>query len=122
MHDDKRLQVALGILFLVGCGFIVVAHMSQVEAISRLLADLLRDVGVALCISVVVATIIEISLSRKAYLLGLDAIMMRTVPDDVWQEFRQDVVTQPVMRENLSVVMRFQGVNNGRCISTTTLR
>lgn len=115
-----RFRWYLVALFAAGGFSIVCAQLDSLHG--TLWGEIARDIGMALCISVVVAIIIEISLSRETYLRGLDAIMQRTVEDDVWQEFRQHVIREPLMREGWSVHMALQQQADGRFVSTTELK
>ena len=109
----------LGALFLiVGIGLIVVAH--GILSGHVLLSEILRDVGIALCISVFIAVLIEIGLAHQMFEKGLNAIMRQTVPPEVWDEIRQHVISQPVIRRDLHIKMNIAN-DNGSYISTTSL-
>ncbi len=118
--ESPRLSWMLISLFVGGVAFIACSHLSRFH--DSLFGEIIRDLGIALCISVVIALIIELSLSRHTFLRGLDAIMQRTVPPDVWEEFRQHVITQPMMRENWSLKMSLGQSKDGLCVSDTAVK
>jgi hypothetical protein len=116
--ESPRLWI-LGILFLVvGIGLMFVAH--EIEVTYPLPSEILRDVGIALCISVFIAALIEIGLARKMFENGLNAIMRQTVPEEVWEDIRQHVISQPIIRRKFQITMVI-AENKDEYISTTTL-
>lgn len=120
--DDTGSQELLGwLLFVLVLGLLLIycSHLQQFHASP--FVEFFRDLGIALCISVVVARLIELSLSRRIFLSGLDAIMNRTVPPEVWEEFRQHVITQPMMRTNWNLTMKI-GPESGQHVSTTRVK
>jgi hypothetical protein len=117
---SPRLLLLLISLSIVGIVLIACSRLFKLEMFH--VGEILRDLGVAFCISVVVAVIIEVRLSRDTFLRGLDAIMERIVPDDVWEDFRQHVITQPIMREELCVTMAMVTPEYGQGVSTTSLK
>src|SRR5262249_33161913 len=84
--------------------------------------EILRDVGIAFCISVVIAAFVELNLAQETFIRGLDAIMKRTVPDEVWEEFRQHVITQQMMRKDWSITMKVQPADKAPFLSTTQVK
>ena len=80
----------------------------------------------AACISVIIALIIEVKLTQKTFVKGLNAIMNRTVPEPIWEDFRKNVITQRKMRKNMVITMDFQGIHLGenfqRCKSATSVK
>jgi hypothetical protein len=109
------------IVFLVGVTFIYVSHEWK-EALGELAAEIFRDLGIAFCISALIAFVIEVGLARKMFANGLDAIMRRTVPPEVWEEIRQRVISQPVIREGFRLTMDIPQPKDGEeYVSKTTL-
>jgi hypothetical protein len=109
----------LGALFLiVGIGLILGAHKLQSGYV--LFSETLRDVGIALCISVFIAFLIEVGLAHRMFENGLNAIMRQTVPPEVWNEIRQNVISQPVIQHDWHITMKIEK-GNTEYISTTTL-
>lgn len=108
------------ILLAVSLAGVALIYGSQLPWLhDTVLGEVVRDIGIAFLISALVAVIVELSLSRETYLRGLDAIMRRTVPDCVWEEFRQRVITQPLMRKSWSIRMKIRRQEDGRCVSET---
>lgn len=102
--ESAVLWTLLLIVFLVGVAFIYVSHEWK-EALGELAAEIFRDLGIAFCIAALIAFVIEVGLARKMFANGLDAIMRRTVPPEVWEEIRQRVISQPVIREGFRLTM-----------------
>lgn len=131
-HDNgsSRLYLWLVLAFLIGLFFITLSPLLQIhdthirfgEILRDLFGDILRDLGIALCISVLIALAIELKLSGRTFLSGLDAIMQRTVPKDVWQDFRQHVITQSMMFEDWSVTMKIEKTFDGIAVSATKVK
>ena len=116
---ESPLLWALGAFFLLaGIGLIVLAH--EIETRQPLASELSRDLGIALCISVFIAALIEIGLAKQMFEKGLNAIMNQTVPPEVWSEVRQHVISQPVYRHRFSITMDI-ALSNDEYVSTTTL-
>ncbi len=118
----------LGSLFVVGLLFIGLSQWFEaatgagwIEIAEHLGLEILRDLGIAFCISVVIALVIELSLATDTFISGLDAIMNRTVPPAVWEDFRQHVITQPIMRKDWHVKMMINPQGDGKWISETEL-
>lgn len=118
-YGSPRLLWFLFRLFIAGIILLLAARAAVLHG--TIWSEIVRDLGIALCISVVVALIIEVSLSRKIFLRGLDAIMERTVPDEVWQDFRQHVISQQLMRENWTLTMNIRELQDRRLASRTTV-
>ncbi len=91
------LHLAMAGVFLTGIGLIAAPHYFPV---GQVVDEILRDLGIAACISVLIAGLIELSLARKTFVKGLDAIMMRTVPEDVWRNFRDHIISERLIREH----------------------
>jgi len=108
--------LALVGLFVIGSLLIVLAHREVFD-----INEIIRDLGIACIVSVVVAALIELSLARHTFLAGLDAIMKRIVPDDVWQDFRQHVISQPLTVEKWALKMNFRSNASGQLESRATL-
>lgn len=127
-HPIKHLRRSIKdspTLWRLGAGFLVagitVIYIShKIEAQHGFSSEILRDVGIALCISVFIAFLIEIGLARKMFANGLDAIMEQTVPPRVWDEIRQHVISQPVVRHDFTITMNLAKSMNDY-VSTTTL-
>ena len=110
----------LGLFFLTfGIGMIFAAHEREIEGTDKLLPEILRDVGIALCISVFIAALIEIGLAHKMAENVLDAIMRQTVDPEVWNEIRQHVILQAVLRSNLELCMTITGTGPDYRLTTT---
>lgn len=97
--------------------------LADTTALAEVGRDVLRDVGIAFCISVVIAAIIEVTLATDTFLEGLNAIMHRVVPSTVWDAFREYVIPQATMREAWKVTMCVQEdvEHPGSYVSTTTV-
>jgi hypothetical protein len=108
-----------GAFFIAGVGLIAYAH-HVVASGEPLQAEIARDVGIALCISVLIAVLIEIGLAHQMFEKGLNAIMRQTVDPDVWEEVKQHIVAQPVLRQDFHLTMKISA-RNGEYVSTTTL-
>jgi hypothetical protein len=122
---SRRQLVSLFVvgLLLIGLSqwFKTVTDVGWLEIAGHLILEILRDLGIAFCISVVVALVIELSLATDTFISGLDAIMNRTVPPAVWEDFRQHVITQPIMRKDWHVKMTIKPQGDGKWISETEL-
>jgi hypothetical protein len=120
--ESAVLWTLLSIVFFVGVVLIYVSHDWK-EAVGELTAEILRDLGIACCISALIAFVIEVGLARKMFANGLDAIMRRTVPPEVWEEIRQRVISQPVIREGFRLAMDIAQPKEGEeYLSKTTLQ
>jgi len=118
-YKESRTLWLLGGLYLAaGFGLLWISHL--VQGGRSPLAEILRDFGLALWISVIIGTLIEFGLAHKMFVNGLDAIMRRTVPPQVWSEIRQHVISQPVIRHCFHITMIIKE-DNGGYVSTTTL-
>jgi len=131
MTDSERKHSSipwpfLSKMFLLGLILILLAHVilaqwNRCEWV-HLLGDVVRDLGIAFCVSVVIALSIEIGLTREVAANVLDAIMKRTVPKDVWDEMRDHIISQPVIREEFHLTMDMKNVRESEeGLSNTTL-
>jgi hypothetical protein len=119
LRRDPVLYAAGLCLLIVGIGLVAISH--RIEPRSKLAADILREFGIATFISVTIASLIEIGLARKTFEKGLDAIMKQTVPEEIWDEIKQHVISQPVLRRNWAIVMDIKRKEDGKYVSETTV-
>jgi hypothetical protein len=112
---------AAGVLLLAVGGFFI--YSARHFRTGSLRAELLSELGIAVWISVLIAALIEFHLARKTFAKGLDAIMNQTVPEEVWSEIRQHVISQPMLRYDWAINMSLdkEPDEKGRYKSTTTL-
>lgn len=115
-----NLRFQLFFLFIIGGFLIVVSHLPA-SFDERFVGEIVRDIGIALCIAVIVAWIIELRLSGDTFIRGLDAIMKRTVPNEVWEHFRQHIISQPMSREHWTLKMNIEEQSAGGYVSRTAL-
>jgi len=118
-RKDPLLWTA-GVGILVG-GSILVIISHEIEGRYLLVAEVLRELGTAMSISVLIAAFIEMGLARKTFEKGLDAVMKQTVPPEVWAEIKQHVISQPVLRHDWVIVMNITPKERGKYVSTTTV-
>ena len=107
-----------GVAFLVS-GTLLIALSHEIDTHWVLSAEILRDLGIALCISVFIGILIEFGLARKTFERGLDAIMRQTVPPEVWDEIKQHVISQPVFRTHWTIVMQIAPNKDSEYLSKT---
>jgi hypothetical protein len=116
---SRKLVCWLCFVFTLGLFLIYFSQQQLIHASP--IGEICREVGIAFCISVLVAGFIELSLSQRIFVRGLDAIMKRTVPPEVWEEFRQHVITQPMMRKDWTLTMSMEQELGGQYVSTTSV-
>jgi len=122
VKESPILWMLLLFLFIIGVGLIAFAHGSVGSSSDHLLAEVLRDLGIAFCISVLIAFVIEIGLARSMFANGLDAVMNQTIPPDVWKEIRQHIITQPIVRQKYCLTMNIKPTTEaGELVSETQL-
>ena len=111
--ENKPMAKFLAIILLIGFSAIIWSHRSF--SLGSLIDAIIRDLGIAACVSVIIAAIIEIKLAEKTFVEGLTAIMHRTVPIPIWDDFLEHVIAQKMMRENMVITMDFKaGITEGK--------
>lgn len=111
-------------IFLIGVILNMGSHwLAEARGPESFWVTLLRDLGLACWISVLIAMTIEIGLARRIATGGLEAMMKAIIPEDVWGEIRRHIVGQAVIRENYGITMTIDDgvLANGCYVSSTTL-
>jgi hypothetical protein len=122
VEESTILWFSLFVAFAMGAFLIFIYHEWK-TLLGEPWAEIVRDLGIAFCISALIAVMIEIGLARKLSSNVLDATMRRIVPPEVWEEIRQHIISQPITRERFVLTMSIPQHKDGEeCVSHTTLQ
>jgi hypothetical protein len=100
-----------GLAFLVLGAFLIVWGTNW-KSSHALAADILSEFGIAIWIAVLIAAFIEFHLTEETFRKGVNAIMNRIVPEEVWSEIRQHVIRDPVLRYEWKINMTMESDPN----------
>jgi len=120
----RHLKVIGLIVFLFG---LVVVLLARLFKEYELLKDLLRDIGIACVVAVVVTVIYEASTRsierRESMLHGIDVSMAESLGEKGWQDVRQEVLLRHRIRRNVDIefkLLRKARLSTGKYIIAPT--